>query len=106
MTGSENNDLYQWKDSEVKPASNSAGGLLGGISTGEPIYGKVIFKPPSSIALSQETVTVEGEKKKLQLKGTTRHDPIVAVRGVPVVRAMCQIVLADALLLHRAYLKR
>lgn len=105
LTGSENNDLYEWKNSEVKPVSNNSGGLLGGISTGEPIYGKVVFKPPSSIALSQETVTVKGEKKNLQIKGSARHDPIVAVRGVPVVRAMCQIVLADALLLHRAYLK-
>lgn len=97
MKGSEHNDLFHNK----KPLSNHAGGTLGGISTGLPIIGKVAFKPASSIKLSQQTSTLEGEDAEFTLPEGSRHDPSVAFRAVPVVEAMLALVVADALLLNR-----
>ena len=80
--------------------ANHAGGIAGGISTGQPIKLRVAFKPTSSILIPVETVTREGEASDIITKG--RHDPCVGIRGVPVVEAMMALVLADQKLLHRA----
>jgi chorismate synthase len=80
--------------------ANHAGGILGGISTGQPIRLRCAFKPTSSILTPVETVTRTGEATSLATKG--RHDPCVGIRGVPVVEAMMALVLADQLMLHRA----
>jgi chorismate synthase len=81
-------------------ASNHAGGTAGGISTGQPVTCRVAFKPTSSILTPVDTVTRAGEATQILTKG--RHDPCVAIRGVPVVEAMMALVLADQKLLHRA----
>ena len=80
--------------------SNHAGGVLGGISTGQPLTARVAFKPTSSILTPRQTITRDGTETDLRTKG--RHDPCVALRGVPVVEAMAACVLADAMLRHRA----
>ena len=80
--------------------ANHAGGIAGGIATGQPIKLRVAFKPTSSILIPVETVTREGEASDIITKG--RHDPCVGIRGVPVVEAMMALVLADQKLLHRA----
>jgi len=87
-------------DSERVFLSNHAGGVLGGISTGQPLTMRVAFKPTSSILTLRQTVTRDGTETDLRTKG--RHDPCVALRGVPVVEAMAACVLADAKLRHRA----
>ena len=80
--------------------ANHAGGIAGGISTGQPVSVRVAFKPTSSILTPVPTITREGEATELFTKG--RHDPCVGIRGVPVVEAMMALVLADQKLLHRA----
>ena len=80
--------------------ANHAGGIAGGISTGQPIKLRVAFKPTSSILIPVDTVTREGDASQIITKG--RHDPCVGIRGVPVVEAMMALVLADQKLLHRA----
>ncbi|NWK97773.1 chorismate synthase [Sphingobium lactosutens] len=80
--------------------ANHAGGIAGGISTGQPMKVRIAFKPTSSILIPVETVTREGEASDIITKG--RHDPCVGIRGVPVVEAMMALVLADQKLLHRA----
>ncbi|MFN4136496.1 MAG: chorismate synthase [Novosphingobium sp.] len=79
--------------------ANHAGGIAGGISTGQPVLVRVAFKPTSSILTPVPTITREGEATELFTKG--RHDPCVGIRGVPVVEAMMALVLADQKLLHR-----
>ena len=81
-------------------ASNHAGGILGGISTGEPIVCRIAVKPPSSIAIPQKTVDVEGKERDFAISG--RHDPCLCPRVVPVAEAMTCLTLADALLRQRA----
>lgn len=81
-------------------ASNHAGGILGGISTGAPIVARIAVKPPSSIAISQSTVSRSGEPREFAIKG--RHDPCLCPRVVPVAEAMTCLVLADALLRQHA----
>lgn len=80
--------------------ANHAGGIAGGIATGQPIRLRAAFKPTSSILIPQETVTREGAASEIRTRG--RHDPCVGIRGVPVVEAMVALVLADQALLHRA----
>jgi chorismate synthase len=80
--------------------ANNAGGIAGGISTGQPILVRVAFKPTSSILTPVETVTRDGAATDIVTKG--RHDPCVGIRGTPVVAAMMALVLADQKLLHRA----
>jgi chorismate synthase len=82
-------------------ASNRAGGILGGISTGAPIVARCAVKPTPSIALPQRTVDAEGKPVEMRIGG--RHDPCIAPRLVPVAEAMLGLVLADALLVHGAY---
>jgi len=80
--------------------SNHAGGILGGISTGQPVVTRVAFKPTSSIMTPVETIDASGKEAEIATKG--RHDPCVGIRAVPVVEAMMALVLADQKLLHRA----
>ena len=80
--------------------ANHAGGIAGGISTGQPVVVRAAFKPTSSILTPVETVTRDGAAAEAVTKG--RHDPCVGIRGVPVVEAMMALVLADQKLLHRA----
>lgn len=100
--GSEHNDLFVQGASGIETATNSAGGILAGISTGMPVVGRVAFKAPSSIMKAQNTLTTAGSPAVFQLPKGSRHDPCVALRAVPVVEAMAALVLADALLLQRS----
>lgn len=98
LTGSTHNDAFIAHSSDPM-GSNHAGGTLGGISTGMPLVGQVAFKPTSSIKTSQSTVDIHGNPAEFKLPDGSRHDPCVAIRAVPVVSAMCMLVLADALML-------
>ena len=80
-------------------ASNNAGGILGGISTGQTITARVAFKPTSSIAQPRRSVDTDGKPVEVATKG--RHDPCVGLRAVPVVEAMAALTLADHLLRQR-----
>ena len=79
--------------------SNHAGGILGGISTGQPVIVRVAFKPTSSILTPVPTIDRNGNETEIVTKG--RHDPCVGIRAVPIVEAMMALVLADHKLLHR-----
>ncbi|MGB1697114.1 MAG: chorismate synthase [Thermoplasmatota archaeon] len=97
MRGSEHNDPWTVTDGTITPGSNHAGGAAGGRSTGAPFKGRVAIKPSSSIFLPQGTVNLEtGQPDTLEMKG--RHDPCIAIRAVPVVRACMQILAADWLM--------
>ncbi len=80
--------------------SNHAGGIAGGISTGQPVVVRVAFKPTSSILSPLPTINRAGNETEVSTRG--RHDPCVGIRGAPVVEAMMALVLADQKLLHRA----
>ncbi len=101
MRGSDHNDPMEMRDGKAVFKKNDAGGLLGGITTGEVVTGRVAFKPPSSIQKSQKTVTLEKEEICYSLPEGSRHDPCVAIRGVVVVEAMVALVFADAYLMKR-----
>jgi len=101
MKGSEHNDAFIKSGTEIKSATNHAGGVLGGISTGMPLIFRVAFKPTSSIMKTQQTVDLKGIKKEFNLPKGSRHDPCVAIRAVPIVEAMTAITLVDAYLLNR-----
>lgn len=101
MHGSEHNDLFIASEQQIKTQTNHSGGTLAGISTGMPLLGRVAFKPTSSIRKAQETLDFMGEQATFQLPENARHDPCVAIRAVPIVDAMCALVLVDALLMNR-----
>lgn len=97
MSGSTHNDPWQMHDGNVVPTTNHAGGALGGRSTGAPFTGRIAIKPASSIFQPQATVDLEsGTDATLELKG--RHDPCIAIRAVPVVRACMQLLAAEWIL--------
>ena len=100
FSGEENADEMRMEDGKVKFLSNNAGGMLGGISTGQDIIARLAIKPTSSILSPRKTVTVDGKDTEIVTKG--RHDPCVGIRGVPVVEAMLACVLADHWLRHKA----
>jgi len=103
LTGEENADAMRPGSNQTGGPhflSNHAGGIAGGISTGQPVRVRVAFKPTSSILTPVETITRDGQRTDIRTKG--RHDPCVGIRGVPVVEAMVALVLADQKLLHRA----
>jgi chorismate synthase len=103
MQGSEHNDAFDIDEKgHIHTATNFAGGTLGGISTGSPLFFRVAFKPTSSIKKPQNTVNLQGEKATFQVSESGRHDPCVAIRAVPIVEAMTALVLADALLMNRS----
>ncbi|CDZ80172.1 Chorismate synthase [Candidatus Rubidus massiliensis] len=101
LKGSEHNDPFAKEKENVITTSNHAGGILGGISNGMPIIGKVAFKPTSSIKKSQKTLNLEKQEITLKMAEESKHDPCVAIRAVPVVEAMLAICLVDAILLNR-----
>ena len=86
-------------DGEVEFLSNNAGGILGGISTGQPIVARFAVKPTSSILTPTKSVTSTGEEVDVVTKG--RHDPCVGIRAVPIGEAMVACALADHYLMHR-----
>ena len=101
MNGSVHNDLFKLKNNgKLGTSTNHSGGVQGGISNGEPIVFRVAFKPPATIGMSQETVTMSGKKITLEAKG--RHDPCVVPRAVPIVETMTAITLMD-LVLRQSY---
>ena len=89
MTGKEHNDQMSPDGFET----NNAGGVLGGISTGDEILFRVAVKPPSSISSTQKTVDLQGHEREIRTEG--RHDPCICPRIVPVVEAMAGLVLED-----------
>lgn len=102
LQGSEHNDPFVKSGEQVMTSSNHAGGILAGISNGMPIIGEVAFKPTPSITKPQKTIDLSNNKTVLQLPLGSKHDPCVAIRAVPVVEAMCAMVIADFLLLKAA----
>lgn len=100
--GGENNADEMRIDNNGKPIflSNHAGGILGGLSSGQDIIARVAFKPTSSILTPRKTIDIENNETGIVTKG--RHDPCVGIRGVPVVEAMMACVLADHWLRHKA----
>jgi chorismate synthase len=100
LSGEANADEMQMDDGLVAFASNHAGGILGGISTGQPIVARFAVKPTSSILTPRHSVDRFGADVEVSTKG--RHDPCVGIRAVPVGEAMLACVLADHLLRHRA----
>ena len=100
LSGEANADAMRPGANGPEFLANHAGGIAGGISTGQPVRVRVAFKPTSSILTPVETVNRDGEAAEIRTKG--RHDPCVGIRGVPVVEAMMALVLADQKLLHRA----
>lgn len=104
LKGSENNDPYRVEDGKAVPATNHAGGILGGISTGAPVVFRVAFKPTPSIAKEQDSVDLAtGESVKLAVKG--RHDPCVVLRAVPCVEAAAAVAVYDAVLERKKELR-
>ncbi|MCA0939099.1 chorismate synthase [Salipiger pacificus] len=99
LTGSENADEITMGPDGPVYSSNHAGGILGGISTGQDVVVRFAVKPTSSILTPRRTVTVRGEETEIVTKG--RHDPCVGIRAVPVGEAMMACVILDHLLLHR-----
>ncbi|MGF1531174.1 MAG: chorismate synthase [Puniceicoccaceae bacterium] len=100
LRGSEHNDLFENREGEVRTRTNRAGGVLGGISSGEEICFRVAFKPTATLIRKQETVATDGTAMVLQGKG--RHDPCVVPRAVPIVEAMAALVLVDHWMRHTA----
>jgi chorismate synthase len=93
LRGEENADRMRMENGKVHFLSNHAGGILGGISTGQPIVARFAVKPTSSILTPVETVDAHGNNTEIVTKG--RHDPCVGIRAVPVGEAMLACVLAD-----------
>ncbi len=100
LSGEQNADEMRMSASKVTFLSNHAGGILGGISSGQPIVARIALKPTSSILTAMKSVDRLGREVEVSTKG--RHDPCVAIRAVPVAEAMLAVTLADHLLRHRA----
>jgi chorismate synthase len=100
LTGEQNADEIRiGNDGQPVFMSNNAGGILGGISTGQPVVCRFAVKPTSSILAPRKTIDTHGHETEIVTKG--RHDPCVGIRAVPVGEAMMAIVLADHFLRHR-----
>ncbi|MFV2033881.1 MAG: chorismate synthase [Halocynthiibacter sp.] len=99
LKGSENADEIFMTESGPNYSSNHAGGILGGISTGQDIVVRFAVKPTSSILTPRRSINLDGTETKVVTKG--RHDPCVGIRAVPVGEAMMACVILDHLLLHR-----
>lgn len=100
MTGMEHNDEFRMREGKVRTKTNRSGGVQGGISNGETIYISVAFKPTATVMREQETVNVRYEDTTITGRG--RHDPCVLPRAVPMVEAMCALVIADHWLRYEA----
>ena len=101
LSGEENADEIRMGD-DGKPEflSNNAGGILGGISSGQPVVARFAVKPTSSILTPRKTIDAHGNETEISTKG--RHDPCVGIRAVPIGEAMVALVIADHYLRHRA----
>ncbi len=99
LSGEDNADEMRRSGNAVAFLSNNNGGVLGGISTGQPVVARLAVKPTSSILTPRRTVNKQGEDTDIRTKG--RHDPCVGIRAVPVAEAMLACVLADHKLRHR-----
>jgi chorismate synthase len=100
LSGEQNADeMRVGNEGRPRFLSNHAGGVLGGISSGQPIVARFAVKPTSSILSARRTITQAGDETEIVTKG--RHDPCVGIRAVPVGEAMVACVLADAFLRHR-----
>jgi len=91
--------FYRRSDGKIGTKTNYSGGIQGGISTGEPIYFRVAFKPVATIMKDQQTVDESGKSVMLNAKG--RHDPCVLPRAVPIVEAMAAMVILDYYLMNK-----
>jgi chorismate synthase len=100
LSGEENSDEIRSVGRKAKFKSNNAGGILGGISSGQDIVVSFAVKPTSSILISRETINKKGGNVKISVKG--RHDPCVGIRAVPIGEAMMSCVLLDHYLMNRA----
>jgi len=101
LTGEENADEIRiGKDGKPEFLSNHAGGVLGGISSGQPVVARFSVKPTSSILTPRKTIDTHGNETEISTKG--RHDPCVGIRAVPIGEAMVALVIADHYLRHRA----
>ena len=100
LTGEENADQIRTKDGKPEFQSNHAGGILGGISSGQDIIMRFAVKPTSSILTPRDTVDRQGNETEILTKG--RHDPCVGIRAVPIGEAMMACVLADHIMRHKA----
>jgi chorismate synthase len=100
LSGEENSDEIRDIKGKAKFKSNNAGGILGGISSGQEIVASFAVKPTSSILTSRDTINKKGKNTKISVKG--RHDPCVGIRAVPIGEAMMSCVLLDHYLLNRA----
>lgn len=99
LTGEENADEIRMGNNGAEFSSNHAGGVLGGISSGQSVVARFAVKPTSSILTPRKTIDRKGNETEVSTKG--RHDPCVGIRAVPVGEAMMALVLADHYLLHR-----
>lgn len=104
LTGEENADEMRMKGKKPIFLSNNAGGILGGISSGQDIIARFAVKPTSSILTPRKTVDTAGKNTEISTKG--RHDPCVGIRAVPIGEAMMAITLADHVLRHRGQMGR
>ncbi len=97
--GSENNDAFTVSKQKISTETNHAGGILGGISTGDDIVFRVAIKPASSISKSQSTVSTQNIVQNIEVHG--RHDPCICPRAVPVIEAMAAMTLLDCWLIQQ-----
>ena len=100
LTGEENSDEIRGGANKIKFKSNKAGGILGGISSGQDIIASFAVKPTSSILNSRKTINKKGENTKISVKG--RHDPCVGIRAVPIGEAMLACVILDHYMMNKA----
>ena len=100
LTGEENSDEIRGNSGKIKFKSNKAGGILGGISSGQDIIASFAVKPTSSILNSRDTINKKGKNTKISVKG--RHDPCVGIRAVPIGEAMMACVLLDHYMMNKA----
>jgi chorismate synthase len=99
--GSEINDIFFNDNGNIRTKTNYSGGIQGGITNGEDIYFRVLFKPVATILMEQKTVDKNGNEVTMQAKG--RHDPCVLSRAVPIVESMAAITLLDLYLRNNSY---
>ncbi len=100
LTGEENSDEIRGGAGKIRFKSNKAGGILGGISSGQEIIASFAVKPTSSILNSRETINKKGKNTKISVKG--RHDPCVGIRAVPIGEAMLACVILDQYMMNKA----
>jgi chorismate synthase len=102
MTGSEFNDQMRSGEDNVKFESNNAGGIAGGLSTGQNVVARLAVKPTPTIAKEQQTIDkLSGENATLE--AVTRRDPTIVARIWPVAEAFTALIMADQLMMHKGY---